>query len=211
MLAWAYFVGLWRSDWVRASQILVTLQNFIKAHIDAFVTAETPQTRAGFMAMQPTGQFDDAARAALIRALFLANVATSAVLARMPQPTAGVAALNAWAAQALIPTRDSTRPIWAAWNVASAVAPQDVAFHLARWADDFSEGVDTTPQHTTVAAESSDALSRATPTQEPAPSFFVPGALTARATQPLWPWVLGGLALVGLGGGLLYLRKRRRR
>lgn len=226
MLAWAYFVALWRGDWIRAPQILITLQQFLQAHLDVFGQGLSAQTRALFANMQATGMYDELARAALQRALFYGNVFTADQLRSMPLgcvdeahcPTnAGASAAASWAAVSFIPLKTMDDPIWAAWNIANSVAAQDAAPHLQSWAQNFVDGVDTTSAHQAVATPEQQIATEAPAVPSaPADAFFIPGQNVQSATNALWPWAIGTVAVVTLGVGLLFFpwhkvkRSRRR-
>lgn len=224
MLAWAYLVGLWRSDWIRASQILVVLKRFVRAHVDAFPQVASPayaSLRQMFQQMpvdDAVGIYDQLARWCL--QLALAQVFPTVSVQTLPpvcgasgcQPGQGAIAAGTWAAALIAQRPDQTAAIWTAWHIVDAAAPQDAAFHLTTWADNYADGVDTTTAHTQVSPTSTDAISHAQADATEVPQapveFIVHGAPLVRATRPLWPWLLGGLALTGLGAGLLLLRKK---
>ena len=232
MLAWSYLVALWRSDWIRASQILVVLKRFIRTHVDAFPQVASPaytSLRAMFQSMavdDSVGIYDQLARWCL--QLALAQVFPTVSVQTLPPvcgtggcaPGQGATAAGVWAASLIAQRPDQTAPIWTAWHIADAAAPQDAAFHLTTWADNYADGVDTTPAHAAVTSQPNDALSRArqespsTPTVPGTTEFTVHGRPTAHTTMPLWPFAVGGLFVVGIGAGLLLFKgksKRRRR
>ena len=234
MLAWAYFVALWRSDWIRAPLILIALQQFMQAHVDVFSSglltgAASTSARSILLRMQARGLYDEDARSALMIALAQAGVGDQALLQAMPPACisercpahAGAAAAGQWAATSLIPLyADQTLTLWSAWNVANAAAPQDTGVHLQTWAQNMADGVDTTAAHPAVATP--EQVTTSMPPQVPATatttspdatdtSFFIPGQVVARATDPIWYWAIGTVAVVTVGIGLLFFPRPRRR
>jgi hypothetical protein len=229
MLAWSYLVALWRSDWIRASQILVVLKRFVRAHVDAFPQVASPayaSLRAMFQAMpvdDSVGVYDQLARWCL--QLALAGVFPTVTVQYLPPvcgtgacaPGQGAIAAGTWAASLIAQRSDQTAPIWTAWHIVDSAAPQDAALHLTTWADNYVDGVDTTPAHTEVASQPNDALSRARaespsiPTVPGTTEFTVHGRPISRASMPLWPFAIGGLFVVGIGAGLLLFKGKKSR
>lgn len=222
MFAWAYFVALSRGDWIRSSQLLIILQQHFLDNLALYTQGLSAASHSVLATMPITGMYDDAARAVLQRALYLTNNPTysQALLQGMPaacppEPracpaNAGPSAAAAWAAASLLPLRDEGQPIWTAWHLAEAAAPQDVGVHLQSWARNFMDGVDTTVAHQQALAP--EQVTTPAPVQVPSSdtTFYVPGQRVARATDPLWYWAVGTVAVVTVGVGLLFFPRRKR-
>jgi hypothetical protein len=212
-LGWAYLAALHRSDYVRAGQLLVTFQREWNA-FGGYVTDRQPeQIRTALRFLPIDGQW----QTQTANALALASVPAEAQQFRTELVrTAGSAATGAAGAARffaehmlyLAPMGDEA--IWAAYDQATSVGPMDVGSHLHDWVFNYSEGFDIGTERGVIDQLAAQSQTVDFGTQEP---MQVTALAPRRGSGSYWPWLVGGAAVLTLGGVLAWRKwgKGRRR